>query len=84
MNTGSLEDAGQIEFFDAAGQPLEFVIQGTARSSIAYNLAPGGFTVVEVSGADSLKSGYALVRSSNPEAQLAGTLRIGLGGEEVL
>ncbi len=84
MNTGSLEDAGQIEFFDATGQPLEFVIQGTAQSSIAYSLAPGGFTVVDVSGADALNSGYGLVRSSNPEAQLAGTLRISLKGEEVL
>ena len=74
MNVGSVEDTGQIEFFDPAGQPWELTAEGTQQSSISCTLAAGGFTEVEVSGGDSLSSGYVLVRSGTDEARLAGTL----------
>ena len=84
INAGLVQDTGQIEFFDSAGQPLELTTGGTPRSSISYTIAPGGFTVVEVSGADALRSGYALVQSTTEGSRLAGTLRIRLGEEGIV
>jgi hypothetical protein len=84
MNAGSVEDTGQIEFFDSAGQLLELTVEGARQSSIAYTIAAGGFKVVEASGGDSLRSGYVLVRSELEESQLAGILRVVLQGEEIV
>ena len=84
MNAGSVEDTGQIEFFDSAGRPWGLIVGDTRQSVISYNIAPGGFTVVETSGGDSLSSGYVLVRSETEESRLAGTLRVLLGDQEVV
>lgn len=84
MNAGSVKDTGQIEFFDSAGRPWGLTVGDTRRSVISYNIAPGGFTVVETSGGDSLSSGYVLVRSETEESRLAGTLRVLLGDQEVV
>jgi len=84
MNAGWVEDTGQIEFFDSAGRPWGLIVGDTQRSVISYNIAPGGFTVVETSGGDSLSSGYVLVRSETEESRLAGTLRVLLGDQEVV
>lgn len=84
INAGSAEDTGQVQFFDSAGQPWELTVEGSQQSSISYTIPPGGFTVIEASGGESLSSGYALVSSETQESRLAGTLRILLGDQEVV
>ena len=84
INAGSAEDTGQVQFFDSAGQPLELTVEGSQQSSISYTIPPGGFTVIEASGGESLSSGYAQVFSGTAGSRLAGTLRILLGDQEVV
>jgi hypothetical protein len=84
INAGSAEDTGQVQFFDSAGQPLELTVEGGQQSSISYTIPPGGFTVIEASGGESLSSGYAQVSSGTAGSRLAGTLRILLGDQEVV
>ena len=83
VNAGLVPDTAQIEFFDSEGRPLELTVEGTQLSSISNTIAAGGFTVVEASGSESLRSGYALVRGAEG-SRLAGTLRIRLGEEEIV
>ena len=84
MNAGSLEDEGQIDFFDPAGEARQVMIEGKPQSSVSYSIPSGGFTLVEVSGTESLSAGYALVHSDTESARLTGSVRIRVGEQEIV
>jgi len=84
INSGSEEDAGEVQFRDSSGALMELSVDGTARSSLDYTIPPGGFQLIDLSGPGPVRTGYALVRSVREEAEISGIGRITLGEHELV
>lgn len=84
MDSGSAGDSGAVEFFDSSGQPFELSVEGTLRSSLPYTVPASGHTVIELAPTETLRTGYALARSSQQGSQPSGLLRIVLGNQDLL
>ncbi len=83
LNTSTSAETGTVQLFTDAGASLSVrLVDGTTGSSIAYNIPPGGFRVIQTDGSPTSQNvGWALVTRSTGNSPVgAGVFSLTQGG----
>ncbi|HSR52316.1 MAG TPA: hypothetical protein VLV83_15930 [Acidobacteriota bacterium] len=82
-NAGEETVSGTLFFWDDAGQPQAFSVDGMSRSQVQFNLPPAGALSLGFTAAGDLLTGYATVETDDPDSPLSGLILFELAGSEV-
>lgn len=82
-NPTSESAAGTIRFFSNDGSPQSFDFEGGPKTSLDYQLNPGGAVRLTSDGTGQARSGYAVLEGMQPSSQVTAVLLYRLNGTTV-